>query len=55
MSQLPEIDQLKSQHWIYNKHVTPQFGAYACVIQEQEIGTKDLIIRRNKKVAVGFM
>ena len=32
--------------------MTPHFEAYACAIQEQEIGTKDLISRRNKKFGV---
>ena len=32
--------------------MSSHFEAYACAIQEQEIGTKDLISRRNKKVGV---
>ena len=41
--QLSEIDQLKSKQWTCNKYMTSHFEAYACAIQEQEIGTKDLI------------
>ena len=52
ISQLPEIDQLKSKQWTCNKYMSSQFEAYACAIQEQEIGTKDLISRRNKNVGV---
>ena len=52
MSQLQEIDQLKSKQWTCNKHMTSHFEAYACTIQEQEIGTKDLISRHNKKVGL---
>ena len=52
ISQLPEIDQLKSKQWTCNKYMSSHFEAYACAIQEQEIGTKDLISRRNKKVGV---
>ena len=50
ISQLPEIDQLKSKQWTCNKYMSSHFEAYACTIQEQEIGTKDLISRRNKKL-----
>ena len=32
--------------------MTSHFEAYACAIQEQEIGTKDLISWRNKKVGL---
>ena len=32
--------------------MTSCFEAYTCTIQEQEIGTKDLIRRRNKKVGL---
>ena len=32
--------------------MTYYFEAYACAIQEQELGTKDLISQRNKKVGV---
>ena len=32
--------------------MTPHFEAYACANQEQEIDTKDLISRPNKKVGV---
>ena len=32
--------------------MTSYFEAYACAIQEQELGTKDLISQRNKKVGV---
>ena len=32
--------------------MTSQFEAYAWAIQEQEIGTKDLISQHNKKVGV---
>ena len=42
ISQLQEIDQLKSKQWTCNKCMTSHFEAYACAIQEQEIGTKDL-------------
>ena len=52
ISQLQETDQLRSKQWTCNKYMTSHFEAYACTIQEQEIGTKDLISRRNKKVAV---
>ena len=51
-SQLQEIDQLRGKQWICNKYMTSHFDAYACAIQEQEIGTKDLISRRNKKFGV---
>ena len=37
ISQLPEIDQLKSKQWTCNKSTTSRFKAYACAIQEQEI------------------
>ena len=52
ISQLQEIDQLRSKQWTCNKYMTSHFEAYACAIQKQEIGTKDLISRRNKKVGV---
>ena len=52
ISQLPEIDQLKSKQRTCNKHMTSHFEASACAIQEQEIGTKDLINQHNKKVGV---
>ena len=52
ISQLPEIDQLKSKLWTCNKYMTSHFEASACAIQEQEIDTKDLISRRNNKVGV---
>ena len=52
ISQLQEIDQLRSKQWTCNKYMTSHFEAYACAIQEQEIGTKDLISRRNKKVGL---
>ena len=32
--------------------MTSHFEAYACAIQEQEIGTKNLISRRNEKIGV---
>ena len=43
ISQLQEIDQLRSKQWTCNKYMTSHFETYACTIQEQEIGTKDLI------------
>ena len=49
---MPEIDQLRSKQWTCNKCMTSYFEAYACALQEQEIVTKDLINRRNKKVGV---
>ena len=52
ISQLHEIDQLKSKQWTCNKYITSHFEAYACTIQEQEIGTKGLISRCNKKVGL---
>ena len=52
ISQLQEIDQPKSKQWTCNKYMTSHFEAYACAIQEQEVGTKDLVNRRNKKVGV---
>ena len=52
ISQLPEIDQLKSKQRTCNKYMTSHFEAYVCAIQEQEIGTKELISRRNRKVGV---
>ena len=45
ISQLQEIDQLKSKQWTCNKYMTSHFEA----IQEQEIGTEDLISQRDKK------
>ena len=52
ISQLQEIDQLKSKLWTCNKYMTSHFEAYACTIQEQEIGTKALTSRHNKKVGL---
>ena len=52
ISQLQEINQLKSKQWTCSKCMTSHSEAYACAIQEQEIGTKDLISRRNKKVGL---
>ena len=52
ISQLQGIDQLRSKQWTCNKYITSHLEAYTCAIQEQEIGTKDLISRRNKNVGV---
>ena len=52
ISQLQEIDQLKSKPWTCNKYMTSHFEAYGRAIQEKEIGTKDLISLRNKKIGV---
>ena len=52
ISHLQEIDQLRSKQWSFNKYMTSHFEAYASAIQEQEIGAKDLISRRNKKIGV---
>ena len=49
ISHLSEIDQLKSKQRTCNKCMTTRFEAYPCAIQEQEIDTKGLISRRNKK------
>ena len=40
------------KQWICNKYMTSHFEAKACAIQEQEIGTKDFISRRKKKVGL---
>ena len=49
ISDNPNIDQSASKEWMTNKYITSHFEAYACAIQEQEIGTKDLIYRRERK------
>ena len=51
ISQLAKIDQLKNKQWTYNKYMPSHFEADACAIQEQEIGTKDLINQRKKRSA----
>ena len=43
ISQLQEIDQLKSKQWNCNEYIASHFEAYAYTILEQEIGTKDFI------------
>ena len=52
ISQFPEIDKGKSKQWTCNKYMTSHFEACACSIQEQQIGPKDLISWRNKKIGV---
>ena len=44
-----DIDHVASKEWLTNKYITSHFEAYACAIQEGEIGTKDLIYRRDRK------
>ena len=44
-----KIDHATSNQWLTNKYLTSHFEAYACAIREQEIGTKDLIFRRERK------
>ena len=49
VSDNPNIDQSASKEWMTNKYITSHFEAYACAIQEQEIGKEDLIYRRERK------
>ena len=49
ISDNPNIDQSASKEWLTNKYITSHFEEYSCTIQEQEIGTKDLIYRRERK------
>jgi len=44
-----DIDHVTSKEWLTNKYITSHFETYACAIQEGEIGTKDLIYRRDRK------
>ena len=44
-----EVDQKLTEQWTNNKYISSHFEAYACAIHEQEIGTKDLINRRERK------
>ena len=44
----PEIDVPTTRAWLTNKYINSHFEAYACAIEEQEIGTKDIIYRRQK-------
>ena len=41
-----DIDKQYSQQWLQDKHLTSDFAAYACAIQEQEVTTKYLINKR---------
>ena len=41
------VDQKLTDQWSNNKYISSHFEAYTCVIHEQEIGTKDLIYRKN--------
>ena len=43
------IDHATSNQCLTNKYLTSHFEAYACAVREQEIGTKDLIFRRERK------
>ena len=43
------VDQIASKEWLTNRYISSYFEAYACAIQEGEIGTKDLIYRRDRK------
>ena len=44
-----KVDQNTSKEWLTNRFTSSHFEAYACAIQEGEIGTKDLIYRRSRK------
>ena len=44
-----DIDQKLTDQWSNNKYISSHFEAYTCAIHEQEIGTKDLIYRRELK------
>ena len=44
-----EIDQEMTKSWTSNKYLTSHFEGYAFAINEQEINTKDLQYRRDKK------
>ena len=43
-----KIDQKLSNNWTNIKYTSSHFEAYACAISEQEVGTKDLIYRRQR-------
>ena len=43
------VDQIASKEWLTNRYTSSHFEAYACAIQEGEIGTKDLIYRQDRK------
>ena len=43
-----DIDLATSKSWTYDKYITSEFEAYACAIQEQEVGTKYLMNKRDK-------
>ena len=49
MNENTNIDHATSNQWLTNKYLTSHFEAYACAIREQEIVTKDLIFRRERK------
>ena len=44
-----DVDQEMSKSWTSNKYITSHFEGYAFAIKEQEINTKDLQYRRDKK------
>ena len=44
-----DVDQKLTDQWSNNKYILSHFEAYTCTIHEQEIGTKDLIYRRELK------
>ena len=44
-----DLDQKLTDQWSNNRYISSHFEAYTCAIHEQEIGTKDLIYRRELK------
>ena len=44
-----DVDQKLTDQWSNSKHISSHFEAYKCAINEQEIGTKELIYRRELK------
>ena len=44
-----DVDQKLTYQWSNSKYISSHFQAYTCAIHEQEIGTKDLIYRRELK------